>query len=368
MSETEDPLLEATTALVPALLTGLEALAYASRHLHPPQLPGLVESLAGFDDAIEAGKTAFDATQWPEHLHFFRDQLDLAADAALRAFRGLKASADDPNGILKAYRSMRHTTRAVEALYPMSFSLPAINRFFVDVERRDDDSLWQALNGADPSRDDVGIMNANNDHEQRGGFSLYVPEYYDPQSAMPLIVALHGGSGHGADFMWTWLREARSRGCVVLSPTARQGTWSLMEPDVDSASIRGMVEHVMKTWTIDEDRILLTGMSDGATFTLLSGLGADTPYTHLAPISGTFHPMLLDGAADLSGRPIYLTHGVLDWMFPVDVARMARDALGAAGADVVYRELADLSHTYPRDENPRILDWLIDGQRPTDDS
>ena len=84
MSETEDPLLEATTALVPALLTGLEALAYAGRHLHPPQLPGLIESLDGFDDKIDAGKTAFDAAPWPEHLHFFRDQLNIAADAALR--------------------------------------------------------------------------------------------------------------------------------------------------------------------------------------------------------------------------------------------------------------------------------------------
>jgi hypothetical protein len=24
-----------------------------------------------------------------------------------------------------------------------------------------------------------------------------------------------------------------------------------------------------------------------------------------------------------------------------------------------YRELEDLSHTYPRDENPRILEWLV---------
>jgi phospholipase/carboxylesterase len=25
---------------------------------------------------------------------------------------------------------------------------------------------------------------------------------------------------------------------------------------------------------------------------------------------------------------------------------------------VVFREIADLSHTYPRDENGAILDWL----------
>jgi phospholipase/carboxylesterase len=41
------------------------------------------------------------------------------------------------------------------------------------------------------------------------------------------------------------------------------------------------------------------------------------------------------------------------------MARMGRDALLAAGARVVYREIEDLSHTYPRDENPRILEWLM---------
>jgi phospholipase/carboxylesterase len=46
-------------------------------------------------------------------------------------------------------------------------------------------------------------------------------------------------------------------------------------------------------------------------------------------------------------------------MFPVAIARAARDALLAAGARLVYRELADLSHTYPREENTAILDWLL---------
>ena len=86
----------------------------------------------------------------------------------------------------------------------------------------------------------------------------------------------------------------------------------------------------------------------------------DVPYTHLAPISGVFHPlnMLNGNILRAAGKPIYVVHGMLDWMFPIDVARMTREQLTAAGADLVYREIADLSHTYPRDENPRILRWL----------
>jgi phospholipase/carboxylesterase len=45
-------------------------------------------------------------------------------------------------------------------------------------------------------------------------------------------------------------------------------------------------------------------------------------------------------------------------MFPLPTAHLARETLLAAGARLVYREIEDLSHTYPRDENPRVLDWL----------
>jgi phospholipase/carboxylesterase len=75
------------------------------------------------------------------------------------------------------------------------------------------------------------------------------------------------------------------------------------------------------------------------------------------------HPFLLARGVirRARGRPIYLVNGALVWMFPVQTARMSRDALEMAGARVVYREIEDLSHTYPRDENPRILDWLARG-------
>ena len=71
--------------------------------------------------------------------------------------------------------------------------------------------------------------------------------------------------------------------------------------------------------------------------------------------------MLLEMAESerLNNLPVYLTHGALDWMFDVEMARMARDSLTAAGVDLVYREIEDLSHTYPREENDRILDWLL---------
>lgn len=361
-SENTDELLDATTALIPPLLTALDALAYTGRHLHPPDLPELVAGIAGFQAPLADGLTRFQSVQWPEHLSRFSAHAIKSASEALQAFEGLEACLTQRNPAMGAYRAMSFNTRAVEALYPVSFMLPPVSRFFLTDNYRADTALAEKLATADPGREEVGIMHAGNGPTERGGFSLYVPEYYDGQSAMPLVVALHGGSGHGRSFLWSWLKDARSRGVIVTSPSSREGTWSLMGPDVDSANLDAIVRHVCEHWRVDESRVLLTGMSDGGTFSYLCGLREQTAFTHLAPIAASFHPMLLEMADPdrLAGLPVYLTHGVLDWMFDVEIARTARDAFSAVGASVTYREIDDLSHTYPREENDRILDWLLD--------
>jgi phospholipase/carboxylesterase len=78
-------------------------------------------------------------------------------------------------------------------------------------------------------------------------------------------------------------------------------------------------------------------------------------------VAASFHPLLLTMAEPrrVTGLQVYLVHGALDWMFPVSIARTAQRALTAAGAAVTYREIADLSHAYPRDENSGMLDWFL---------
>ncbi len=360
MADDTEILLEATTALMPPLLSALDALTYAGRHLHPPDLQGLVDQLDPFKAPLETGLARFQAASWPDHLDHFRVQTVAAAGHALAALDGLASCLSRNNPVLGAYGAMGRLSRAVEALYPVAFMLGPVSRFFTSPALRGNVQLQTRLASADPGREEVGVMHARNGSDERGGFSLYIPEYYQPEQPLPLVVALHGGSGHGRSFLWTWLSDARSRGAILVTPTSRGDTWSLQEPDLDTANLHAIVEHVTGLWSVDSQRILLTGMSDGGTFSLLAGLRDDSPFTHLAPLSGTFHPLLLEGAsaARLRALPVYLVHGALDWMFPVAVARLARDTLTAAGARVTYRELQDLSHTYPREENEEILQWL----------
>jgi len=135
-----------------------------------------------------------------------------------------------------------------------------------------------------------------------------------------------------------------------------------MGEDADTANLSRILDSVRSRWNIDPARLLLTGMSDGGTFSYVSGLERPSPFTHLAPVAATFHPLMAEtaDAERLRHLPIHIVHGKLDWMFQVQTARQARDTLTAAGADVTYREIDNLSHCYPREMNAPILKWLAD--------
>ena len=370
MSAHDDELLDGISALLSSLLTALQTLAFISRHLHPPDVPALANATSAAANGLRAGLENFRKVSFPDHLASFKQQLETASEHVGDAFGGLTAAAGDADGTMGAYRAMRHYTRAKEALYPIATMLPPVSRFFLEPSHQQDAALLAKLDAADATRADVGVIHHGNAKGERGGFSLYVPEYYNAADAHPLVVALHGGSGHGRDFLWTWIAAARSHGAILLSPTAKERTWSLMGPDIDSGNIDAMIEHVGERWHLERRKMLLTGMSDGGTFCYVSGLRGQSPFTHLAPSSASFHPLLLEDCPKerLAGLPIYLMHGARDWMFPVEMAQMANAALCGAGASVEYRELADLSHVWPHDENSRIMDWFLapqpDGEQP----
>jgi phospholipase/carboxylesterase len=360
-NDAQEPVVEAIAAITPALLQGLNALEFAARHLNPAQLPRLVDAVADRGPPLEAAVAQGKAIEWPEHLVPVRDRLVSAGEAVLESLRGLIDSVDAPQPIVAAYRALRGYARATEAIYPLAGSLRPINMFFLDAAARRDDTLVQRLATLSNVATDVGVMHSSEKPGERGGFSLYVPEYYSADREWPLVVALHGGSGNGAAFLWSWLRDARGRGAILLSPTAVGSTWSLMDPEIDADNIARMIAFIGERWRIDRARILMTGMSDGGTFTYVGGVRSGAPFTHYAPVAASFHPMML-GMMDreqLKACPLYIVHGAHDWMFPAVMAQQARETFEAAGARVTYREIADLSHTYPRDENPKILDWLM---------
>ncbi len=351
-----DPQLQDLRILLPPLLQSMETLGFIARYLNPMAVGDILAACGSPDAALRLESGRLQA--WPDHLADVAGALAAAADETLAGFDGLRAAAELQDGMGEVFRALRHLPRAQAALYPLAQNLPPVSRLFLDPPRRDDTSRLHQLAEVLPSAV-TGVHHIDNAPGQRGGFSLYVPEDYDSARPYPLVTALHGGSGHGAGFLWSWLREARTYGAILVAPTSTDRTWAISGPDPDTPNLARIVDFVRSRWTIDPQRLLLAGMSDGGTFAYVSGLEPASPFTHLAPTASAFHPMMA-GFADpdrLRDLPIHITHGKLDWMFDVAMARAAAKALAGAGAAVSYRELDDLAHTYPRELNAEILAW-----------
>ena len=350
---------QALAATGAATIGLLEAFERVQRRVHPPQLPALRETLSPLRDRQAEALARFREATVPEGLAPFHDQLASGAEAAHEAARRFSAPVPPSEIAANVLASFSAHCRAQERLYPLRLALPPLGRFFAEPR------WYQRLAELDPEPTPgvtVGLHRGGPDEGElpRGAFSLYVPERCDGKTPLPLVVALHGGFGHGHDFVWTWLREARSRRFLLLAPSSRGATWSLDAPPIDQGMLHSLVESVCTSWPVDRERLLLTGLSDGATFTLLAGLAPDSPFSHLAPVSGVLHPANFANGnlARASGRRVRMCHGALDWLFPVTLARLARDELARAGAAVEFHEIADLSHAYPREENDGILRWL----------
>ncbi len=356
MSSDNDLLLDTITDLAPKLLTTMEAFEQVQRNMHPSRLETLAEFIAPFERELRDAYLKFERLSFPEDIASFGKNLRKSATYSLRACNGITNRGGDTYPIMKA---MRAQCRAQEFIYPLASIMTPVSQYFLEHDARQNKQLLDDLN-QDRVGQQVGILNAQNDRSTRGGFTLYVPEYLDMKESVSLVIVLHGGTGHGADFLWSWLREARTRGFILMSPTSQQDTWSLMGEEHDLGPLLAMLDFVKQQCNVDEEHILLTGVSDGATYSLLAGLNKDSPFTHLAPFSGVLHPeiQMLGRMQYAKDRNIYLVHGTLDWMFPIETAYMAQSELVTAGANLTFRAIDGLSHTYCRAEHPDLITWF----------
>jgi phospholipase/carboxylesterase len=338
------------------LVRSLRAIEHLQRRFFPPAMPSLQEEILPLLPSLDQARRD---TRKIEPLRGFegvRDALDRSAGLVAEALELITTSSrsDMEKAVMQVLQGLRKCCRAQEQLFPLRRALPAIDRFFLEPEVRDRAS---GLDPDPPPRADSGLHHVGTDREPyaRGSYSLYVPESYDGSQPWPLVTALHGGFGHGRDFLWTWLREARSRRFLLLAPTSSGTTWSLLMPEIDGEAIAAMIDEIRGKWKVDSRRMLLTGISDGGTFALGNALQPESPFTAYAVVACVMPPGDLEPAAR---KRIYWIHGALDWMFRLEIAQRDAKVLERFGAHITLRVIHDLSHTYPRDENGAMLTWF----------
>jgi predicted esterase len=197
-------------------------------------------------------------------------------------------------------------------------------------------------------------------------FRLYLPEGYDGEKPMPMLVVLHGTSGDQDSYFDTaaygdglYKRLADKHGVIVVSPHGRGVTeyHGIGEHDVLS-----VIDHVKQHFAVDEDRVVMSGLSMGGTGTsylcglypdqFAGGVAIGSCYKDLALLPNFRHvPMLfLQGQYDW---PLYGKEGP----FPGSVR------LKELGYDAVLEMVPKSPHNAVPLTGDRIFEWTVEQRR-----
>ncbi len=337
------------------VLRFLRAFERVQEQLHPAKLSQLQTNLSQTVGAlfVRLRSELNSLEPPPERQDFHRTWLE--AVGLLDTTYGIFIRSDQAGFIGAFMQSRSAFTRARYLLYEIRLDTPTLHPYWVLPESVAHLPRLEKRTAA--QQHPVGISH-HPPSSNHGAYSLYVPEQYDPQHHWPLIIALHGAGGANDEYLLTWLRPAKSQGYLVLAPKSLGLTWAVEKPEPDVVSVISTLMALRERYAIDPDRILVTGLSDGGTFSYALSASRPNLFGAIAPVAGVLPPWLdMQKAVSL---PFLIIHGGQDFIFPVAVARLAHATLVENGlTEVTFTELPEWGHAYTYSINETyILPWF----------
>lgn len=193
-------------------------------------------------------------------------------------------------------------------------------------------------------------------------YRLFIPSSYDAAKKYPLVVALHGMGGDENSYFSGYQngvikREAEARGYLVVCPKGRApASMYLGNAEKD---VLDVIAEMKRDFSIDEERIYLTGHSMGGYGTWSIAVNHPQMFAAIAPVAGGGMPATVARIAAIAHIPEIVVHGDADPTVPVDESRKMVRAAQAAGAKVKYIEVKGGNHSdivVPHMKD--IFDWF----------
>jgi poly(3-hydroxybutyrate) depolymerase len=216
-------------------------------------------------------------------------------------------------------------------------------------------------------------------------YSLDVPAGYDPKKAYQVRVQLHGGVGRPAP----GLRGDGSIGAlagaeqIYVLPQAWAGAewWASAQDE----NLPAILDHVKRTYNVDENRVVVSGVSDGGTGAFYVAMRDTTPYASFLPLNG-FILVLRNGDLGIAGalfphnltnKPVFSVNGGRDPLYPAARVEPVMAGFARGGLTHVYRPQPEAGHNtawwptvkddfeafvreHPRVPHPARLTWQTD--------
>jgi len=204
---------------------------------------------------------------------------------------------------------------------------------------------------------------------------LHVPASYAPEKRYPFLVDLHGGVSRSPplshaeleQMKYFWGEHAEREGMFLAIPAGERGAewWSA----AGAAGVLRLVAETRRRYNVDENRVFVTGFSDGGSGSFYFALASPTPFAGVIPLNGHLGVAQAGGLQvhlrALLNVPIYAVNTTEDSLYPSAGVKPLVDAMKDLGVRITWREIGGYGHdpTYLPGERPAIAAWMAEQRR-----
>lgn len=184
-------------------------------------------------------------------------------------------------------------------------------------------------------------------------YTLDVPEGYVPDRKYQVRVQLHGGVGRFEDNTPRFRSGGQLASGVeqiyVMPYAWRDAPWWSGR---QAENLHAILDLVKRTYNVDENRVVLSGVSDGGTGTYYVAMRETTPFSGFTPLNG-FIMVLKHEIAQADGdlfpnnllnKPLFIVNGGRDPRYPTSAVDPYVAQLKKGGVDLVYRPQPNAAH------------------------
>lgn len=214
-------------------------------------------------------------------------------------------------------------------------------------------------------------------------YTLDVPAAYDPARRYQVRIQLHGGVGRPDAAPRDGIGALAGAEQIYVLPTAwRDAEWWT---DRQLNNLRAILDRVKRTYNVDENRVVVSGVSDGGTATYYVSLRETTPFAAFLPLNGAIavlrnQSLKRDGELfpnNFTNKPFFIVNGGQDPLYPTSMVEPYIEQMVRGGVTVEYVPQPEGVHntawwprvkdtyeafvaTHPRTPHPERLSWESD--------
>jgi predicted esterase len=219
-------------------------------------------------------------------------------------------------------------------------------------------------------------------------YAFLIPESYNASRSYPVEFMLHGGVGRPAwepgEALWRRGYDSlKKEDRILVVPASWKDAywWQSMQAD----NLPALLNLLKQNYNVDENRVSLTGVSDGGTGAYFFAFKQPTQWASFLPYIG--HPGVLRNAnsgggyslffENLLNKPLYIVNGEVDRLYPAESVMPFIKVLAETGINHTFKIIEDGGHNTnwlpeeaplieafkaanPRDPFPDHIEWVTD--------